>query len=172
MKCRDLTYEVGKTYTIDNIEMCRHGFHFCVDVQNVLSYYLYKEGVILLEVETMGKVITEGNKTVTDSLKVLRVVPKEEYTFKMPLYEYDERNNVISETDSDGFTWTYEYDERNNRISKTTPCGFKLTYEYDERNNKILEMTPGGYKRTWEYDDNNNMIFHKNTDNSWRIMIS
>lgn len=38
--CRDIQYEVGKTYTIDGVpELCRRGFHFCEKLDDVLSYY-------------------------------------------------------------------------------------------------------------------------------------
>ena len=165
MKCLTLTYEVGKTYSINKLEICEHGFHFCQKMEDVLKYYNYDDNFVLLEVEALGKTITEYDKTVTDCLKIIRVIPKEEYTFEIPepmvdhnIYEYDDRNNMISEKHPDGDKWSYEYDDRDNRISRTSPSGNKWSYEYDDRNNGISETDPWGYKYSYEYDDRNNKI--------------
>jgi len=161
-RCRNQEYKVGKTYTSDLMNICKYGFHFCQKMEDVLNYYSFSSDFILLEVEILGKIETEDDKSVTDKLKVLRVIPFEEYTDSMKsritIYEYDERNNLISETYPDGKKWTYEYDERNNKISMTYPNGDKWTYEYDERNNKISTTYPNGGKWTYEYDERNNLI--------------
>jgi len=171
-KCRNQEYKVGKTYTSDRMKICRHGFHFCQKMKDVLGYYSPSRDFILLEVEILGKVETEGDKSVTDKLKVLRVIPFEEYTDNMksrfPKYEYAERNNVISETNSNGDKYTYEYDDRNNRISTTYPNGVKYTYEYDERNNVISKTYPNGDNITFEYDERNNKISESNSDSDGR----
>ena len=165
MKCRDFLYEVGKTYSINNLKICSTGFHFCQNMKDVLNYYKYDDDFVLLEVEALGKTITEDDKTVTDCIKIIRVIPKEEYTSEIPepmvdhnIYEYDDRNNKISETDPDGDKYSYEYDDRNNMISVTYPDGYKISYEYDDRNNKISMTAPSGYKISYEYDDRNNKI--------------
>jgi YD repeat-containing protein len=128
-------------------------------MDNVLNYYEPSSDFILLEIEILGKVETWVDKSVTDKLKVLRVIPFEEYTDSMksrfPVYEYDERGNLISEIHPDGFKTTYEYDEKNNKIAATFPSG---TYEYDERGNQIAITSSDGKKYTYEYDDRNNMI--------------
>jgi len=161
-KCRNQEYKVGKTYTADRMKICEHGFHFCQKMEDVFNYYNPSSDFILLEIEILGNVHTEGDKSVTDKLKVIRVIPEEEYTEWMkswfPIYEYDKRNNKISKTYPDGDKWTFEYDERNNRISQTYPNGEKYTFEYDDRNNKISETYPNGKKYTYEYDDRNNKI--------------
>ena len=167
MKCRDFLYEVGKIYSINNLEICSTGFHFCQSMGDVLEYYNYDDNFVLLEVEALGETITEDDKTVTDCLKIIRIIPKEEYTFEIPIpkpkidyniYEYDDRNNMIFMTFPDGDKWSLEYDDRNNRISETSPRGRKWSYEYDDRGNKISETHPSGYKISYEYDDRNNKI--------------
>ena len=144
MKCRDFTYEVGKTYSIDRLEICNHGFHFCEKMEDVLNYYNYSEDFILLEVEALGEIETQGDKSATNKLKVLRIVPESEYTFKVNRYEYDEKGNKISETTPNGYVFKYEYDEKGNKISETSPNGDVYKYEYDEKGNKISETTPSG----------------------------
>ena len=165
MKCLTLTYEIGKTYSINKLNICSTGFHFCQNMEDVLKYYRYDDDFVLLEVEALGKTITIGDKTVTDCLKVIRVIPKDEYTFNIPepevdpnIYEYDDRNNMISEKHPDGDKWSYEYDDRGNKISVTYLDGDKWSYEYDDRNNMISVTSPDGDKISWEYDDRGNMI--------------
>ena len=177
MKCETLTYEVGKTYLIDNMEMCSHGFHFCEDMIHTLNYYKHTKDFILLEVEALGEVETRGDKSVTNKLKILRVVPPEEYSEAMKkvvsIYEYDGRGNMISETYPSGNKYTYEYDEKDNMISKTYPNGERVTYEYDGRGNKISKTYPDGNKYTYEYDERGNKISKTYPDGkSWSITIA
>ena len=123
MKCLDFTYEVGKTYTIDKLKICYHGFHFCQEMKDVVNYYTPTEDFVLLEVEALGEIQTEYNKSATDKLKVIRVVPKEEYTFNAYQYEYDSFGNKIKEIYPSGDVYQYEYDSFGNEIKATDPSG-------------------------------------------------
>jgi YD repeat-containing protein len=144
MKCRDFTYEVGKTYTIDKLEICSHGFHFCQEMKDVVNYYQPTEDFVLLEVEALGEIQTQDNKSATDKLKVIRVVPREEYTFDVVQYEYDSFGNMIKEIYSDGNVFQYEYDSFGNKIKQTNPSGNVYQYEYDSFGNKIKKIDPSG----------------------------
>ena len=161
-KCRNQTYQVGKTYTSDKLKICSYGMHYCNKMEDTLNYYDLNEKFILLEVEIMGDVETEEDKSVTNKLKVLRVVPFDEYTdlmkSKFPTYEYDSSGNKISMTYPNGSKYTYEYDSSGNKISMTCENGSKVTYEYDDRGNKISETFPSGYKINFKYDDRGNTI--------------
>jgi YD repeat-containing protein len=159
MKCRDFTYEVGKTYSINKLKICYHGFHFCEKMENVLFYYDPTEDFVLLEVEALGKIETDGDKSATDKLKVIRIVPESEYTFKIDSCEYDEKGNLISMTYPNGDVYKYEYDEKGNKISETSPLGNVSKYEYDEKGNKISMTFPSGDVYKYEYDENGNKIY-------------
>ena len=39
MTCRDFKYEVGKSYKTDKVELCKWGFHACLNPRDVLDYY-------------------------------------------------------------------------------------------------------------------------------------
>lgn len=200
MKCISLTYEVGKTYSINNLKICYHGFHFCQKMENVLNYYDHSEDFVLLEVEALGEVINEKDKSITDKIKILRVVPVEEYTFTIYKYEYDSCGNKISETHPDGSfrkweydsrgnmisttnnfmvktesygdTWKYEYDSRGNKISMTNSIGKGYKREYDSYGNKISEIHPDGSNWKWEYDSYGNKISETNPKgHGWKITI-
>jgi YD repeat-containing protein len=158
MKCLDLTYVVGKTYTIDKLEICSHGFHFCEVMEHVTDHYLPTEDFVLLEVEALGEIQTEDNKSATDKLKVIRVVPREEYTFDVYQYEYDSFGNKIRETNTYGHVHVYEYDSFGNKIKATDAVGNFWQYEYDSFGNKIKQTTPSGDVYQCEYDSFGNNI--------------
>jgi YD repeat-containing protein len=170
MKCETLTYEVGKTYSITSMEMCDHGFHFCPVMSDVLEFYPYHKDFILMEVEILGKRVIKREKGLTDKMRVVRIVPPEEYEFDIPEQEkadevtcvYDERGNVISKTYHNNIVYTYEYDDRNNVIVEGLPNGRKKFNTYDERNNLIRREDGRGYRAyTYGYDERNNKIFMK-----------
>lgn len=97
MKCRDMEYEVGKTYYLspgESLELCYNGFHFCQTQQDVLGYYAYDSKFVLLEVEAFGKVITRRDKSVAERIKIVRVVPRDEWQFL--------QDNTIFYVDPDG----------------------------------------------------------------------
>jgi hypothetical protein len=75
-------------------------------MKDVVNYYQPTEYFVLLEVEALGKMQTQDNKSATDNLKVIRVVPKEEYTFDVCQYEYDSFGNKIKKIDPSGDGWT------------------------------------------------------------------
>jgi YD repeat-containing protein len=161
-KCRNQTYQVGKTYTSDKLKICFYGMHYCDNMEDTLIYYKPTKDFILLEVEILGDVETEEEKSVTNKLKVLRVVPPNEYSdiFKsrFPTFEYDDCGNMISKTFPDGYKITYEYDNSGNKISMTYPNGGKYTYVYDSSGNMISMTYPDGNKYTYEYDSSGNKI--------------
>ena len=131
-KCLNQTYVLGKTYTSDKLKICHYGIHYCNKMEDTLKYYDLNEKFILLEVEIMGDVETGEDKSVTNKLKVLRVVPSDEYTdsmkSKFPTFEYDSSGNMISMTTPIGKN-TYEYDSSGNRISETNSYGHKCTFD-------------------------------------------
>jgi len=85
-RCINQQYEVGETYTLDErtqgpLQMCLTGFHFCRKLHNVNKHYaLHEVRLVLFEVETLGKVINNGKKSVTDKIRIIREVPREEWT--------------------------------------------------------------------------------------------
>ena len=77
--CRGFKYEVGKTYKIDgDIEICKEGFHFCQKVSDCFNYYSFNCENKVAEVEATGIVETEGNKSVTNEIKIVREISWQE----------------------------------------------------------------------------------------------
>ena len=146
MKCKELTYEVGKTYTFKGkLILCEQGFHVCRAPKDTLNYYDYNKNFKLLEVEILGEVIESNNKLVTNKLKVLRVVPEREMLKLLNIkVKYDKNNNLIYYKSSDNYKEWYKYDENNNIIHYRDSNGDEYWKEYDENNNLIFYKNSNG----------------------------
>ena len=175
--CRDHKFEIGKTYELPGIPIpCKYGFHYCQDPINVLEYYSIQYNFRLLEIEDLGESITQEDKTVTNKIRIIREIPKEEY---YPLFgivnnelkittedywykrKYDERNNLISTSDSYGNWENQKFDERNNLIYYQNSNRTWQKYEYDERNNCTYSESSSGYHVFRTFDENNTEISYK-----------
>ncbi len=79
LKCREFQYKVGKTYTLDgDLKLCGTGFHFCEKLENVYGYYERSGDTRICEIEAVGKVLTEGDKSATDKIKIVREIKGKE----------------------------------------------------------------------------------------------
>ena len=77
LTCRDMQYEVGKEYTHDgDILLCKQGFHFCKQLIACYQYYNFKSRIC--EVEALGEVKTDDTKSVTDHIRIVRELTREE----------------------------------------------------------------------------------------------
>ena len=72
-KCRSQLFEVGQTYEVKGeLKLCSNGYHFCAELLNVYNYYA-KEGITrIFEIEALGNVVSEGDKSATDKLRIVR----------------------------------------------------------------------------------------------------
>ena len=55
MTCKGFQYEIGKTYKADKAELCKCGFHACLNPLDVLNYYL-EEGSRYFKVKLSGEI--------------------------------------------------------------------------------------------------------------------
>ena len=77
--CRGFQYKVGETFVHNgNIEMCGSGFHFCRKASDCFNYYDFNGNNKVAEVEAIGLVETQGNKSVTDKIKIVREIEWQE----------------------------------------------------------------------------------------------
>ena len=77
--CRGFQYKVGKTFVHNgNIEMCGKGFHFCRKASDCFNYYKFDNSNKVAEVEAVGLVETQGDKSVTDKIKIVREIEWQE----------------------------------------------------------------------------------------------
>jgi len=159
-KCRDVEFSVNETYTVDELKMCKSGFHFCSNIPDTFNYYPPNKDLVLLEVEALGKIITQNDKHATDKIKILREIPRNELE---EYIRFDSNNNMIYYKDSNEFERWQEYDSNNNLIYSKDSNKFEYWYKYDSNNNLIHYKNSNGSERWQEYDSNNNMIHYKNS---------
>ena len=77
--CRGFQYEVGKTFEHNgNIKMCGEGFHFCRKASDCFNYYSFNSKNKVAEVEALGLVETDGDKSVTNNIYIIREIPWQE----------------------------------------------------------------------------------------------
>jgi hypothetical protein len=72
MTCREFKFKVGKTYTTDTVTMCSSGFHFCENAFDVYNYYPKSVNTVVCEIEALGEVLKEGDKSATNKIKIIR----------------------------------------------------------------------------------------------------
>ena len=91
MTCKGFQYEIGKEYTLKGkLEICESGFHFCENPFNCLEYYSNIKGdKRLFLVEAFGEVITKGNKSVTNKIKIIEEI------HNIKKFFYENINNFV-----------------------------------------------------------------------------
>ena len=79
LKCRDFQFEVGKEYSHKGtIKLCEKGFHFCVKLQDVFNYYIWSSETRVCEVEAFGEIQSEGDKSCSTGIRIIREIPRAE----------------------------------------------------------------------------------------------
>jgi hypothetical protein len=78
MTCLGFKFAVGKTYKTDSVSMCSAGFHFCENPFDVYNYYEKSSDTVICEVEASGEIQKEGDKSATNTLKIIKKLSEKE----------------------------------------------------------------------------------------------
>ena len=77
--CRGFQYEVGKVFEEDvTPSVCDRGFHFCERASDCFQYYQFNPKNKVAEVIAMGDVDTDGTKSCTNKIRIVREIPWDE----------------------------------------------------------------------------------------------
>ena len=77
--CRYKQYTCpGKFEEEGELEVCGHGMHFCQTAADCFNYYDFNSNNKVAEVIAYGEVLTEGDKSCTDKLEIVREIPWDE----------------------------------------------------------------------------------------------
>ena len=177
LRCQNITYEVGKTYTFNGeIKIDKQGFHACEDLRNVHLYHnLFDKETVVLKVEILGDIIKESiaelEQIVTNKFKVLEIIKPENYN----MYSEFLTSNSI-ESSISGMITIEKYNENGyivdcQKLYKNRNLYFFSKYKYDENNNLIYYENSYKYWQKWEYDLDNNLIKCENPDKNYCIII-
>ena len=167
--CRGFKYEVGKTYTTTlPVKICESGFHYCVNADDVFTYYPYENGVTkIFEIEDLGKTITRRDKSATNKIRIIREIPVSEWNDVMKLHKFDFDGNIISER-TEGRKWTqFNYNASGSQIYYTDYSGFWQAHEYDDHNRLLTIKTSSDYVANYTYNSNGDEIRYENSDGYW-----
>ena len=77
--CRGKQYSCPGTFEEDvKLKICKRGMHFCQKVSSCFDYYSFDSNNKVAEVVAYGEVITDGEKSVTNKLEIVREISWEE----------------------------------------------------------------------------------------------
>ena len=77
--CREKQYTCpGKFEEEGEFEVCGHGMHFCQTAADCFDYYDFNSKNKVAEVIAYGEVKTDGDKSCTDKLEIVREIPWDE----------------------------------------------------------------------------------------------
>jgi len=68
----------GKFEEEGELDVCGHGMHFCQTAVDCFNYYSFNSENKVAEVIAYGEVRTEGDKSCTDKLEIVREIPRDE----------------------------------------------------------------------------------------------
>ena len=101
MTCREKKYEIGKTYTEENVKLCRRGIHWCKNLKDVFDFYDANGSNRFFEVDA-DEIETDGHKSVASTLTVIRELSETEINRIVYGYGY-------GDGDGDGYGYGYGY---------------------------------------------------------------
>jgi hypothetical protein len=130
----DFLFEVGKTYEFDGKPVvCARGFHFCKRAQDVMNYYDFFSGnFVLFEINAIGDLDTSKDKSCTNKIEIVRVVPREEYkeVFENESFKFNDENCLgFWWKEPDGWEW------KCNNTGYTIWQKFSTGHEYENVDN-------------------------------------
>jgi len=74
MECRNMQFEIWKTYTEDSAVLCNSGFHYCQNLENIYNYY--DSDSRIFEIEILGNVDFGLDKDCSTSIKIIKEIDK------------------------------------------------------------------------------------------------
>lgn len=74
--CRGFKYAVGETFEEEvKPSVCHRGFHFCEKAADCFNHYHFDPANKVAEVLALGDIVTEGDKSCTNKIQIVREIP-------------------------------------------------------------------------------------------------
>ena len=119
MSCKGFQYEIGKTYKTDKAELCKCGFHACLNPLDVLDYYPKYLSSRYFKVKLSGEITKcdfEDTKVAATEITILEEIPSDKLLTNT---EWWKNENVLDLLYySDGFARVRRDDKKYNYIDK------------------------------------------------------
>ena len=117
-----------------------------VSVYGADNYTLVKQEKYSYDNNDFGEAPVMGSVTAKESYHDLGIDP-------VVQFQYDDRGNLIKETNSRGYSTSYRYDVTGTyMIESQNPLGHKTLYNYDTVTGKLLSKNVSGLVSTYLYD--------------------
>ena len=172
MTCRGYQYELGKVYQHEgNISLCNEGFHFCLQIQHCFNYYDFDPKNKVFEIK-YGNIITEDDKSVTNTIEFVREVEWSEVLFLVNMGEGNTGHsnsgdsNTGNSNSGDSNTGDWNTGNRNSGDSNT---GYRNSGAFCTDSNPVVWLfdQPTAIKvRDWEDSDAYKIMYNLNP-NIW-----
>ncbi len=70
--CRNMQYQMGQTFEISGeLSLCTNGMHYCDKLADCFNYYDFNPENKVAEIEILGDIVTEGDKSCTNKLRLV-----------------------------------------------------------------------------------------------------
>ncbi len=164
--CRDIQYEVGKTYTKkEKPEVCSVGFHFCLNIADCFKYYLNNpECTKIAQIEALGDISEseDDSKCATNKIKIVKEISFNE------AYELGNQGkaNIGFYNTGNWNTGNRNTGNRNTGYRNTgnSNTGYRNTGNYNTSNYNTGNSNTG-YCNTGNYNTGNSNTGYCNTGN-------
>ena len=173
LTCRGFQYEIGKEFEYKGtIGLCESGFHFCKKIVDILSYYnLNNKDTRLCEIEATGEVIEGDDKCVTNKIRIIREISKQE------MYEIGNEGKENRELGNTGYRNTGDRNtgNRNTGDCNTGDCntGYRNTGDRNTGDWNTGNSNTGDWNKTnrssgvFCNEEPKLKMFNKETDMTW-----
>jgi len=121
-KCHGLQYKVGEKISRDHAPVfCSVGFHFCLNANNCTTYYTTEvaDNRKFALVEAVGAVEYDGYKCVTNSLKILKELSRNEFLKLCKTKQVDQVGERWEKSEHlFGHTWHWYPEQNDNKLKQ------------------------------------------------------
>ena len=164
--CREFQFKVGKIFEEDvEPSCCIRGFHFCEKAVDCFSYYDFNSENKVAEVIALGKVDTNGKKSCTNKIQIVREIPWQEL---LTIVNTGEACTGFNNTGNCN-TGNYNTGNYNTGFNNTGDCntgnyntGFNNTGDCNTGNKNTGDYNTGNYN-TGNCNTGSNNTGNKNT---------
>ena len=135
-KCRDMQYEVGKTYIEKEAKLCKKGLHFCENPLDVFTYYSPNDGKFAeIEADDVSPETGDDSKRVAKKL----TVKTEINLFKLVKLGVEYIKTQID--------WDNNKESNTGDYSAATNTGYRSAATVDGKESVAISLGASGYAK-------------------------
>lgn len=144
-KCRDMQYEVGKTYIEKEAKLCKKGLHFCENPLDVFTYYSPNDGKFAeIEADDVSPETGDDSKRVAKKL----TVKTEINLFKLVKLGVEYIKTQIDwDNNKESNTGDYSAATNTGDRSAATNTGYRSAATVDGKESVAISLGASGYAK-------------------------